>query len=122
MQSPTSIFVRAAAVASVLSISACATGVRQPPRERGRITVGVTTTKGRFSTATYRVTVDPAGVAGDVKADVGLFTADDVAFGAHVVRLLDVPAQCRVEGGAERKIALSPERRFAVLRFDVRCE
>ena len=69
---------------------------------------------------TFRVTVDPAGLSGSVRADVGVFTKSNVAPGDHVVRLLDVPARCRVDG-AERSITLSQQRRSAVVRFHVVC-
>ena len=86
------------------------------------MTVGVTTTGGSPSSLTFRVVVQPAGISGNVKADAGVFTSDDVPFGEQVVRLVDLPGSCRVENGAERKISVTEQRRFAVLRFDVRCQ
>jgi hypothetical protein len=106
--------------AAALLSGACATGaIRQVP-DIGRLTVGVTTTGLAASPATFRLTIEPAGLAGDVKADTGVFTNDHVPNGEHVVRLT-VPANCRVGDGAERKIVISPQRRSAVLRFEVRC-
>jgi hypothetical protein len=99
----------------------CATGARQQRPGRGSLTVGVTTTPPAAATLTFRVTVEPAGIAGAVKADAGVFNHDGLPFGDHVVRLSDLPAACQVAGGAERKISISEQRRFAVLRFDVRC-
>ena len=69
-----------------------------------------------------KIVVESTGIDGGVKADAGVFTSDDVPFGTHVVRLTGVPDTCRVDNGAERKIAISEQRRFAVLRFDVRCD
>jgi hypothetical protein len=39
-----------------------------------------------------------------------------------VVRLRDLPASCRVEGGVERTVVLSAQNRLAIVRFDVRCD
>lgn len=113
-------FVSAFTVVLHVSVIGCATAARQQQPARGSLTVGVTTAGGPPS-LTFRVTIQPAGIAGSVKADAGVFTNDDLPFGDHVVRLSDLPAACRVEGAAERKITLSEQRRFAVLRFDVRC-
>jgi len=85
------------------------------------VAIGVRTTGDIASSLTFRVLIEPAGVTGTVKADVGVFTSADVPYGDHVVRLVDVPAQCRVDGGAERKISLSEDRRSTALRFDVHC-
>ena len=68
-----------------------------------------------------KIVVESTGIGGSVKPDAGVFTSDDVPFGTHVVRLTGVPSACRVDDGAERKITISEQRRFAVLRFDVRC-
>jgi hypothetical protein len=88
--------------------SGCATGaVRQVP-DRGKLTVGVTTT-GRPTPASFHVT-----------ADAGVFINDHLPDGEHVVRLA-VPPNCRADAGTERKITISPQRRSAVLRFEVRC-
>ena len=106
-------------VALTVVATACATGtVRQLP-DRGRLTVGVTTT-GNSSPSTFHLTIEPAGITGDVKADAGVFVNDHIPDGDHVVRLA-LPAQCRTDSGTERKITLSPQRRSAVVRFEVRC-
>ena len=63
---------------------------------------------------------EPAGITGDVKADAGVFVNDHIPDGDHVVRLT-LPAHCRADSGTERKITLSPQRRSAVVRFEVRC-
>ena len=104
-----------------LSTSACATGLRQPQPQRGSVTVGVTTSGGAVATMTFRVTIEPAGINGTVSADAGVWTRNDVPLGNHVVRLLDVPARCRVDGAAERPITISQQRRRAVLRFQIVC-
>ena len=106
---------------AVLCTAGCATGASQQRPERGRLTIGVTTTGRAASSLTFQVTIEPAGIAGAVTADAGVFTNSDIPSGDHVVRLLGVPADCRVAGGAERKITISQQRRSAVLRFEVRC-
>ena len=104
-------------VAAVLA--GCATrAVRQVP-DRGKLTVGVTTTGGS-SPSSFHLTIEPAGLSGDVKADAGVFINDHIPDGEHVVRLT-LPANCRADAGSERKISISPQRRSAVLRFEVRC-
>jgi hypothetical protein len=110
------------AIVVVACATACASAPRQRRADHGSLTVGVTTSGGSSSTLTFRVSVEPAGISGSVKADAGVFTTDDVPFGEQVVRLLELPGGCRVENGAERKISVSEQRRFAVLRFDVRCK
>jgi hypothetical protein len=105
----------------LLSTVGCASS---PPRQqalRGRLTIGVTTSGSSARAATFRLTVEPAGISGTVKADAGVFVSDDLPPGDHLVRLHDVPPRCRVEGGTERKVAISPQRRSVVLRFDVDC-
>jgi hypothetical protein len=100
-------------------LGGCATGaVRQIP-DRGKLTVGVTTTGGS-SPSNFHLTIEPAGISGDVKADAGVFINDHLPEGEHVVRLA-LPANCRADAGTERKITISPQRRSAVLRFEVRC-
>ena len=106
-------------LAVAVAAGACATGaVRQSP-DRGKLTVGVTTT-GNSSPSMFHLTIEPAGITGDVKADAGVFVNDHIPDGDHVVRLA-LPAQCRADSGTERKITLSPQRRSAVVRFEVRC-
>lgn len=100
---------------------ACAARAVQQRPARGTLTVGVTTAGDAASGQRYRVIVEPAGIEGRVKAHAGVFTNDDMPMGDQVVRLTDVPAGCRVEGGPERRITISEQRRNAVLRFDVRC-
>ena len=82
----------------------------------------MTTTGASASTLMLRINIESTGIDGSVKADAGVFTSDEVPFGTHVVRLTGVPSTCRVENGAERKITISEQTRFAVLRFDVRCD
>jgi hypothetical protein len=110
----------AAILAPVLLAGACATGRIQQTADTGKVTVGVTTTGLAASPATFRLTIEPAGLSGDVKADAGVFTNDHVPNGEHTVRL-QVPANCRVDKGLERTFTISPQRRSAVLRFEVRC-
>jgi hypothetical protein len=107
------------AILLALTVSGCATGaVRQVP-DRGKLTVGVTTA-GSSRPSTFRLTIEPAGISGDVEADAGVFVNDHIPDGEHVVRLT-LPTNCRADSGTERKITLSPQRRSAVVRFEVRC-
>ena len=106
----------------VACTAGCASATRQQRPGSGRLTVGVTATGASASTLMLKVVVESTAIDGSVKADAGVFTSDDVPFGTHVVRLTGVPSTCRVDNGAERKITISEQRRFAVLRFDVRCD
>jgi hypothetical protein len=68
----------------------------------------------------FTVSIEPPGVDGSVRGDVGVFTAHDIPPGTHVVRLKDLPGKCRVEGDPERTISVSAGRSTAV-RFVVVC-
>jgi hypothetical protein len=105
----------------LLATSACATSMRTQRPDGGTVTIGVTASGSAIDAMAFRVTVEPAGISGVVRADAGVLTRSDVPPGDHVVRLLDLPARCRVDGGAERTITLSPQRRSAVVRFHVVC-
>ena len=83
------------------------------------MTVGVTSRGPGVDTMTFTVAIEPAGVEGSVKGDVGVFTADMPA-GSHVVRLKSLPGRCRVDGDPERKISVSAGRSTTV-RFVVEC-
>jgi hypothetical protein len=98
---------------------ACATRAVHQPADSGKVTVGVTT-MGSPSPSTFRLTIEPAGIAGEVKSDAGVFINDNVPAGEHVVHLA-LPSNCRADKGAERTITVSQQRRSAVLRFEVRC-
>jgi hypothetical protein len=69
---------------------------------------------------TFAVSIEPAGLHGSVKGDVGVFTADHTPAGNHVVRLENLPDRCRVDGDPERKIIVSASR-SAIVRFTVVC-
>jgi hypothetical protein len=112
----------ACAVALLIGGAGCATGVRRPQPGIGSLTVGVTTTGPAAAGVRYRLTIEPAGIVGTLKAQAGVFTTDAVPSGEHEVRLADVPAACRVDGGTVRRITISDEQRFVVIRFDVRCD
>lgn len=105
----------------LLSLSACGTGLRQPRSEGGTVTVGVTTSGDAIGGLTFRVTIEPAGISGSISADAGVLTRSDVPPGDHIVRLLDLPSRCRVDGAAERTITIPPQGGSAVLRFHVVC-
>jgi hypothetical protein len=104
----------------VLCAAACGKPAPQPPGGSGRVTVGVTTTGAGKEALKFTVAIEPAGIVGSIKADAGVFSAAVVPVGAHVVRLTDLPARCRVDGGPERAITVSA-RRSATLRFAVNC-
>jgi hypothetical protein len=105
----------------ILGATGCASAARQPRPGSGRLTVGVTASGASASALSLRIVVESTDIDGTVKADAGVFTSDEVPFGTHLVRLSGVPSTCRVDDGAERKITISEQRRFAVLRFTVSC-
>ena len=104
----------------LLLCAACATGGRQPPAAGGTITVGVTATGPSARSMVVGVTIEPAGVEGTVKGEAGVFTRSNIPPGEHVVRLGNVPASCRVDGGAERTVSIAA-RGSAVVRFSLQC-
>ena len=108
-----------AVVGLAVASGACATAAIQLP-DVGKITVGVTTAGMASAPKTFRLSIDPAGIAADVRADAGVFVNDSVPSGEHVVRLA-LPQNCRAENGAERKIAISAQKRTAIVRFEIRC-
>jgi hypothetical protein len=105
----------------LLCASGCATNPRQPRPAGGTVTVGVTASGPVVSALRVRVSIDPAGISEIIKADRGVLTRRDVPLGEHVVRVVDLPAPCRIDGPAERTITLSPRAPSAVLRFHVVC-
>jgi hypothetical protein len=100
--------------------SACAKVAPQSRPVTGRVTVGVTSRGPGVETMTFTVSIEPAGVEGSVRGDVGVFTADDTPAGRHVVRLKSLPGRCRVDGDPERDISVSAGRSTTV-RFVVVC-
>src|SRR4051812_49728350 len=56
--------------------AACARSTLQSPPASGRVTVGVTSRGPGVEAMTFTVAIEPAGVEGTVKGDVGVFTAD----------------------------------------------
>ena len=108
-----------AAAGLLIVCTACASAPQQSGV--GKLTVGVTATGASSSNLVLKVVVEPAGISGSVKADAGVFTTGVVPLGTHLVRLTGVPAQCRVDGEVERKITITEQARFAVLRFALRC-
>jgi hypothetical protein len=109
-----------AIMAVALAAASCATGAVRQRSTLGKLTVGVTASGSARIPDTFRVTVTPAGLSGDVKSDAGVFISDVVPMGEQVVRLT-LPANCRADNGAERTVTFSAQRRTAVLRFEVRC-
>jgi hypothetical protein len=99
--------------------TACAKAAPQSLPESGRVTVGVTSRGPGVETMTFAVSIEPAGVRGSVKGDVGVFTADTPA-GNQVVRLTGLPGRCRVDGNSERQIRVS-DGRSTTIRFVVVC-
>jgi hypothetical protein len=107
-------------VVLALVAASCATGGVRQRSPLGKLTVGVTATGSAGIPATFRLTVSPANLSGDVKSDAGIFISDIVPMGEQVVRLT-LPPNCRADNGPERQVTFSPQRRSAVLRFQVRC-
>jgi hypothetical protein len=105
----------------VLMHTGCAKQPPQAPPGGGRVTIGVTTMGPDADALTFRITIEPAGIAGSVQARAGVFTRSNTPVGEQVVRLSDVPARCRVEGGAERTMTISAAR-STTLRFVVACK
>ena len=112
-------FPRCLAAVVLCSVAGCAQRTPAELPEGGTLTVGVTASGPGIGRMVFDVRVDNATL-GRVKADGGIFTARDVAPGAHVVALTGLPAACRVEGSAERAITISAGRTTAI-RFAVRC-
>jgi hypothetical protein len=100
--------------------TACAKVAPRSLPVSGRVTVGVTSRGPGVQTMTFTVSIEPGGVEGSVKGDVGVFTADNVPAGSHVVRLKSLPGRCRVDGDPERTISVSAGRSMTV-RFVVEC-
>jgi hypothetical protein len=110
-----------AAAALLFCCLSCASRVPDPLPETGIVTVGVTTTGPNVVSLVFRVDLEPAGIGGAIKADAGIFTARNTPVGNHVVRLTEVPARCRIDGGAERTVSVSP-RRSTTVRFVIACK
>jgi hypothetical protein len=84
------------------------------------VTIGVTSRGPGVDTMTFTVSIEPAGVEGSVRGDVGVYTASDTPAGNHVVRLKDLPGRCRIDGESDRKIRVSAGGSTTV-RFAVVC-
>ena len=117
----TSAYLRLGLGVCVLMHTACAKQPPQAPPGGGRLTVGVTTTGPDVDALTFRISLEPAGIGGPVQARAGVFTRTNTPVGEQVVRLTDVPARCRVEGGPERTITVSAAR-STTLRLVVVCK
>ena len=104
----------------VFCCAACVKAAPQALPASGRVTVGVTSRGPGVETMTFTVSIEPAGVEGSVRGDVGVFTADDTPAGSHVVRLKNLPGRCRVDGDPEPRISVSAGRSTTV-RFVVVC-
>jgi len=118
---PTTRTVRLGIAALVIAAAAaCAKHAPQTQPASGRVTVGVTSRGPGVASMTFTVSIEPAGVNAPIKADAGVYTANDTPAGTHTVRLKNLPASCRVEGSEEREISVAA-RRSAVVRFAVVC-
>ncbi len=104
----------------LIGAAACAKQAPQTQPASGRVTVGVTSRGPGVASMTLTLSIEPAGVNTSIKADAGVYTANDTPAGTHIVGLKNLPGRCRVEGNAERQISVSP-RRSAVVRFVVVC-
>jgi hypothetical protein len=101
----------------------CAACIKAAPQSlpaSGRVTVGVTSRGPGVDTMSFTVSIEPAGMEGSVRGDVGVFTADRTPAGSHVVRLKNLPGRCRVDGDPEPRITVSAGRSTTV-RFVVVC-
>ena len=106
--------------AALVFCTACAkSNVKSVPTS-GRVTVGVTSRGPGVDAMTFTVSIEPAGVEGSVKGDIGIFTSDDTPAGSHVVSLKNLPGRCRVDGDTEQKITVAAGRSTTV-RFVVTC-
>jgi|SRR5215213_446480 len=105
----------------LLCTVACASAARRDAADAGTITVGVTVRGREIDTTVLRVTIDPAGLGGTVRGRSGVVTKSPIPWGEYVVRLVDVPARCEVEGARDRPVSLNAQRRSAALRFLVTC-
>jgi hypothetical protein len=103
-----------------LCAGACAKSAVKSVPAAGRVTVGVTSRGPGVERMTFTVSIEPGGVEGAVKGDIGVFTADNTPAGSHIVRLKNLPAGCRVDGDTERKIVVSAGQSMTV-RFVVTC-
>ena len=108
------------AVLLLAGAAACAKSAPQTQPSSGRVTVGVTSSGPGVASMTFTLSIEPAGVNASIKADAGVYTANDTPAGTQTVRLKNLPGRCRVEGNEERQISVSP-RRSAVVRFVVAC-
>ena len=104
----------------IAGAAGCAKHAPQTQPASGRVTVGVTSRGPGVASMTLTVSIEPAGVNAPIKADAGVYTANDTPAGTHIVRLKNVPASCRVEGNEEREISVAA-RGSAVVRFVVVC-
>ena len=109
-------------LSAALFVGAGACAKTPPPSlpATGTVTVGITSRGPGVETMAFGVSIEPAGINGSVKGDVGIFTARNVPPGNHVVRMKDLPRECQVEGAAEQTVRVSPGRSTAV-RFVVMC-
>ena len=112
---------RGTLIVSVLAlcnvVAGCAgTRITSQPTQ-GTITVGVSSTGPALAGLTFDL--DVAGQRQRVKADGGVATVAGVPPGAHEVTL-SLPARCRSEGGASRRVTVSA-RRTTAIRFAVSC-
>jgi hypothetical protein len=85
-----------------------------------RVTVGVTTTGPGANDLTFRVVIDPQGIGGPIKSHAGIFTTGNVPPGEHLVRLVDLPDRCTIQGSSDRKITSSAQRP-SLVRYEVTC-
>jgi len=109
-----------AAAALLLGFASCASSALKTQPASGRVTVGVTSRGPGVETMTFTVGIEPGGVEGSARGDVGVVTLDVTPAGNHVVRLKNLPGRCRVEGDAERRITVAAGGSTTV-RFVVAC-
>jgi hypothetical protein len=103
-----------------LGAAACVKRALESQPASGRVTIGLTSRGPGVDTMTFTVAIDPAGVEGSIRGDVGVFTAEQTPAGSHVVRVKNLPGRCRVDGEPERRIVVAAGGSTTV-RFVVVC-
>jgi hypothetical protein len=111
---------RLCAIGVLAVLSACATRTPDVTHGTGSVTVGVVTTGPSVANLAFRVLVDGSPIPRAIRADAGVLSASLPA-GEHVLTLGDLPDRCRIDGTAERRVAVT-EGRVAPVKFTVVCQ
>jgi hypothetical protein len=100
-------------------LAGCATETLKLAPGTGTMTVGIVTKGPNIADLTFRVLVDGNPVPRAIRADAGVLSTSLPA-GEHQVTLSELPARCRIDGEADRRVVV-PEGRVAPVRFTVIC-